>query len=377
MSNIGRVEDEVDFGGDGLAAELIPDDELADCAATVLEADGSRILSYGTGAGYTPLRELIAERYEVHPYRVLVTNGWLQGFSLLTQNRLRGANVICEFPTYDKALQAIFQGNASLLYLDLGPDGFNADQVEFFVRTSQKPALCYTIPTFHNPTGQSLSLDQRYHLGHWVHNRAKTLLVEDDTYGTLRFEGEPLPTMFDLSEHEIVYSASLSTIIAPGLRVGFFILPQALAGELATLANSTYISPVLLAQATVFEFLQRGNLEPHVEMLCERLAERRDATLAALEKHFEGAIWTRPEGGFFIQLSLPAGQNAKFVVDAAEGVTASAGEDFGGLPNAIRLNFAAPGSIDEIGPAIERLRAAWDPNADPYETGQAFAGFND
>jgi DNA-binding transcriptional MocR family regulator len=371
------MDDEVDFGGDGLAAELVPAEELADCAATALEADGARILSYGTGAGYTPLRELIAERYEVHPYRVLVTNGWLQGFSLLTQNRLRGQNVMCEYPTYDKALQAIFAGNASLLYLDLGPDGFNADQVEYFVKVNQKPALCYTIPTFHNPTGQSLSLDQRYHLGTWVHNRAGTLMVEDDTYGVLRFEGEPLPTMFELSEHEIVYSTSLSTLIAPGLRVGVFILPDKLAGELANTANSTYISPVLLAQATVFEFLQRGNLEPHVAMLRERLAERRDATLAALEQHFDGATWTRPEGGFFLMLTLPPGTNAKFVVDAAEGVTARAGEDFGGLPNAIRLNFAGPASIDEIEPAIERLRAAWDPTADPYATGQAFTGFND
>jgi 2-aminoadipate transaminase len=373
---IGPVEDRVDFGGDSVAAELVPAEELADCAATALQADGGRILSYGTGAGYTPLRELIAERYEVHPYRVLVTNGWLQGFSLLTQNRIRGQNVICEYPTYDKALQAIFQGNANLLYLDLGPDGFNSDQVEFFVRTSQKPALCYTIPTFHNPTGRSLSLDQRYHLGNWVHNRAKTLLVEDDTYGPLRFEGEPLPTMFELSEREIVYSSSLSTIIAPGLRVGIFILPDALAGELATIANSTYISPVLLAQATVFEFLQRGRLEPQVETLREKLAERRDATIAALERHFEGATWTRPEGGFFIMLTLPPGTNAKLVVDAADGVAARAGEDFGGIPNAIRLNFAGPASLDEIEPGIERLRAGWDAAADPYETGQAFMGFN-
>jgi 2-aminoadipate transaminase len=370
------MHDDVDFGGDSLAAELVPAEELADCAATALEADGARILSYGTGAGYTPLRELIAQRYEVHPYRVLVTNGWLQGFSLITQNRIRGQNVICEYPTYDKALQAIFQGNANLLYLDLGPDGFNQDQVEYFVRTSQKPALCYTIPTFHNPTGQSLSLDQRYQLGDLVHNRAKTLMVEDDTYGALRFEGEPLPTMFDLSEREVVYSTSLSTVIAPGLRVGVFILPDALAGELASAANSTYISPVLLAQATAFEFLQRGRLEPHLELLRERLLERRDATIAALEQHFEGASWTRPEGGFFIQLTLPPGQNAKFVVDVAEGVTARAGEDFGGLPNAIRLNFAGPASVEEIEPGIARLRAAWDPNADPYETGQAFTGFN-
>jgi DNA-binding transcriptional MocR family regulator len=353
----------VEFAGEGLAEELWPAEELADCAATSLHRDGDRILSYGTGAGYTPLRELMAERFGVHPYRVLLTNGWLQGFAMLTQDRARGQNVICEYPTYDRALQLIFRAGANLLYLDLNPNGFLEDQLEFLIRTSQKPALCYTIPTFHNPTGWSLSLDQRYVLGDWVHNRARAVIVEDDTYGLLRYEGEPLPTLFELSEKEIVYSASLSTPIAPGLRVGLFVLPDALAGELSSLANSTYISPVLLAQATLFEFLQRGSFEPHLEVLKARLAARRDATLAALEPRFEGADWTRPQGGLFVVLSLPPGTNAKDVVDAAEGVTAMAGADFGGLPNAIRLNFAGPASIDQIEPGIERLRAAWDSDA--------------
>ena len=113
-------------------------------------------------------------------------------------------------------------------------------------------------------------------LGDWLHNRARVPIVEDDSYGLLRFEGEPLPTMFELSRQTIVYSTSFSETIAPGLRVGVFVLTDELATELAAIANSIYIAPVLLAQATVFEFLQRGSFEPHLDWLNERLAERRD-----------------------------------------------------------------------------------------------------
>ena len=205
--------------GRGFAPELVPSDELADCAATVLAADGNRILSYGTGFGYTPLRELLAEQLGVHPYRVLLTNGWLQGFRMLLRGRAMGQNVVCEYPTYDRALESIFQARANLLYLDLHPGGFADDQLEYLVRTSQKPALAYTNPTFHNPTGESLSEDKRLTLGEWLHNRAGVPLVEDDSYGLLRFDGAPLPTMFELSRQTIIYSTSYSATIAPGLRV--------------------------------------------------------------------------------------------------------------------------------------------------------------
>jgi DNA-binding transcriptional MocR family regulator len=349
--------DTISFAGDGLAPDLIPTEELADCAATALEQDGSRILSYGTGAGYTPLRELLAERFGVHPFRVLVTPGWLQGFALVTRGRITGRTVIVEYPTYDKAMQVLFASSVSLIYLDWAGDVPNLDLLDATIRTNQgKPALAYLIPTFHNPTGRVIDDDSRYKLGSMLH-RHGIQTVEDDTYGLLRFEGEPIETIFEMSAKTMIYSFSFSALIAPGLRVGVFILPEELADDVATQANDTYITPPLLPQATVFEFMNRGGFEPHVEWLRERLRERRDAMVDALEHHLPDGTWFKPEGGIFVSLALEPGTDARALLDAAEGIDASTTEPGYGLPNAVRLNFAAC-APDEIEPGIERLAAA-------------------
>ena len=194
-------------------------------------------------------------------------------------------------------------------------------------------------------------------LGALLHRR-DILTLEDDSYGLLRFEGEPVPTLFELSRRTAVYSTSFSATIAPGLRVGVFVLPEALAGEVASRANSTFISPPLVAQATVFEFLRRGRFEPHVEQLNDRLRARRDVMLDALHRHVgDAAVWSRPQGGMFILLELPPGSDAKHVLARADGVEARAGEDIRASPNAVRLNFAGA-EVDEIEPGIERLAAA-------------------
>jgi DNA-binding transcriptional MocR family regulator len=145
--------------------------------------------------------------------------------------------------------------------------------------------------------------------------------------------------------------------VAPGLRVGFFILPQELAGELIEAANATYITPVLLGQATVYEFLRRGSFEPNLKRVNELLKARRDAMLAALEKHFAGAKWSTPEGGYFIWLELPWGTSAKEVLERAQGVTAVLGTDFGGTGNTLRLAFSYV-TPEEIELGVERLAAA-------------------
>jgi 2-aminoadipate transaminase len=183
------------------------------------------------------------------------------------------------------------------------------------------------------------------------------LVIEDDPYGLVRFEGEPPPTLFELDGGErVVYSSSFSKTVAPGLRVGYFVLPEQLEHDVEALAVSTYITPVLLGQATVFEFLRRGRLEPNLQRVRALLGVRRDRMLAALEQQLPDARWSRPEGGYFIWLELADDVEAAAMLDraAAVGVTFVPGVDFGGTRNSARLAFSFV-SPEEIEEGVRRL----------------------
>jgi DNA-binding transcriptional MocR family regulator len=338
------------------APECLPDEELADCAATVIAREGRTILSYGSGAGYTPLRELIAEWFGVHPSRVVLTNGGLQGLSFLARRFAAGQNVIVEYPTYDRALNMLLQAGATILAAVVDEDGMHPDDLEIQLVGHAKPAFVYTIPTFQNPTGRTLSPDRRRRLVEILRHR-EIMLVEDDPYALVRFEGEQLPAVFDYFGKTSVYMSSFSKFVAPGLRVGWMILPENLAEEIGELAADTYITPSLLSQAVVLEFITRGSFEPHLRRSNELLRMRRDAMLAALEKHIPDAKWTRPEGGYFVWVELPGMPDSRVVLERAQGVTAVSGAEFGAPAYMVRLaySFAAP---DEIDAGVERLAAA-------------------
>ncbi|HZO98595.1 MAG TPA: PLP-dependent aminotransferase family protein [Gaiellaceae bacterium] len=336
--------------------DLLPLEELADCAETVVAREGRTILSYGSGAGYTPLRELIGEWFGVHPGRVVLTNGSLQGLWLLARREVRGRNVMVEWPTYDRALTLLLDAGAQLLAAVVDSDGVDPDNVGVTLMGQMTPAFLYTIPTFHNPTGTVLPLERRRELLRVAASR-QMLVVEDDPYGLVRFEGEPLPALFDLSGKETVYLSSFSKTIAPGVRVGFMILPERLADEVATAAADAYITPVQLGQAVAHEFIRRGSFVENLKRVNEQLGLRRDAMLAALEKHFAGARWSRPQGGYFVWLELPVPTDSREVLARAEGVTAVDGTAFSAPANFLRLaySYAAP---DEIEAGVERLAAA-------------------
>ena len=338
------------------APECLPEEELADCARTVLERDGTTILSYGTGAGYTPLRELIAEWFKVQPQQVLITNGGLQGFVLLTQHYGQGQTVYVESPTYDRPLKILAENGLTVVPMQMDDQGLIPSAVEAALRANPLPAFIYTIPTFQNPSGRTMPADRRQKIADYAKS-AGTLILEDDPYGLVRFEGEAPPSIFDLAPETTIYASSFSKTVSPGLRVGWYIVPENMAAPLIERANSTYISPVLLGEAVVYEFIRRGSFEPNLVRVRELLKERRDAMLEALDKHLSGARWSRPEGGYFIWLELPEGASAKEVLERAQGVTAVRGTDFGGGPNSLRLaySFVSP---DEIDAGVARLADA-------------------
>src|SRR2546421_846383 len=191
------------------APECLPVEELAECARAALERDGRTILSYGPVAGYGPLREWIAERHGVEPGRVLVTNGWLQGFVFRAQ-RFRGGRVLVEAPTYDRPLKILAGLGAEVVALPVDDDGLDPGALAAELEHGPKAAFLYTIPTFQNPSGRTLSAERRRRVVELAREH-DLLVLEDDPYGLVRFEGDPPATLLELDGGErIAYSSSFS-----------------------------------------------------------------------------------------------------------------------------------------------------------------------
>jgi DNA-binding transcriptional MocR family regulator len=347
------------------APECLPVAELADCARAAIERDGRTVLSYGPAGGYTPLREWVAEWHGVEPERVLLTNGSLQGFVFLSQLLARpDARVLVEAPTYDRPLKILARLGAEVVPLACDEDGLDPEALERELGSGPASFL-YTIPTFQNPSGRTLPTERRRRVVELAREHG-LLILEDDPYGLVRFEGQPPPTLYELAGGEgVVYSSSFSKIVAPGARTGYLVVPPELAREVEALAVSTYITPVLLAQATVYEFVRRGLLDANVARVAGLLRERRDAMLAALERELpSGARWSRPEGGYFVWLDLAGGADAAELLARAEteGVTFVPGCDFfptgtgGGSASArLAFSFVSPAEIAEGVARLARL----------------------
>jgi 2-aminoadipate transaminase len=339
------------------APECLPVEELADCARAALERDGRTILSYGPSPGYGPLREWIAARHGVPAERVFLTNGSLQGFVFLAQRLAPGRRVLVERPTYDRPLKILRELGSDVVGLDCDEEGVDPDALERELRNGPAPAFLYLIPTFQNPSGRTLSEDRRGRIVELAREH-DLLVLEDDPYGLVRFDGEALPSLFELSGGEVAYSSSFSKTIAPGLRVGWFVFPPELARAVEATATATYITPVLLGQATVHEFVSRGSFEPNLERVKGLLGLRRDAMLEALDRDLPGIRTTRPDGGYFLWLELGGVDAAGLLARAEEaGVTFVQGTDFGGASDTARLAYSFV-STDEIADGVARLAAS-------------------
>ena len=354
--------DVVSFARGVPAPDCLPVDELADCARDAVRRDGKTVLSYGPGGGYGPLREWIAARHDVDPSRVIVTSGSLQGFVFLAEQLVgAGTRVLVETPTYDRPLKILARLGADVQGVAMDDEGLVPDALEEALTARPKPAFLYTIATFQNPSGRSLSLERRRRVVE-IARKHDLLVIEDDPYGLIRFEGDAIPTMFEIDGGDrVIYESSFSKSIAPGVRVGYFVLPVALAAEVEALAVSTYITPPYLTQATVYEFLRRGSFEPNLAKVNKLLRARRNSMLKALDKHLVGAAtWTVPQGGYFVWVDMAGGPDTGDVLVEAEkaGVPFVKGADFypraSGGHHSVRLafSFASP---DEIGRGIARL----------------------
>ena len=345
--------------------DMFPVARLAESARRAIEDDGRVALNYGPASGYGPLRDWLGNRHGVPAERIFITPGSLIGLNFLVAHFCReGGRVVVEAPTYDRMLHSLKAAGADIVGVDRGEEGLDLDALRRLTRKGPRPRVIYVLPTFHNPTGLTLALEQRRQLVEFALEQ-ELLVFEDDPYGLLRVEGEALPSIHTLlremgGDHLALFSSSFSKTVAPGLRVGYVILPEALVAPFDLIATRTYVSPPLLPQAQLHDFLAYGGLEPQLEFLRSFLRPRRDALLQVLAEAMpEEARWTRPEGGYFLWLELSSGLDALEVSEraGAAGVTFVPGTSFFHNErgrDCARLSFSYP-SVEEIRVGAYRL----------------------
>ena len=340
------------------ANESFPISELVEAATAGLRANGAAMLQYGPSPGYPPLRDWLAEWQGVSPDRVLTGNGSLQLIEFLCLQMLRpGDLVFTESPTYDRTLSLLRRHGAAVVGIPMEPDGPDIEALERALAASV-PTFFYVIPDFQNPAGATCSGPKRRRLAALA-QRHGFLLVEDAPYRLLRYRGQEEPTLYQLAPDRTLHMSSFTKLIAPGVRTGFMLGDAALIAKLAKVAEDTYISPGYVAQGITYEWCRRGLLPAQLDRLKQLYGPRLEACLAGLDAHMPDAKPTRPDGGFFVSLTLPDGVSTTTVrARAAErGLNLTDGLAFfpdGGGERFLRLPFCAltPAEIDE---GIRRL----------------------
>jgi 2-aminoadipate transaminase len=359
----------ISFAGGLPAPEVFPVAEVGVVIERLLQTRGAQALQYGTTEGYLPLRAWIAEQmtaegFAVSVDNVLITTGSQQAIYLLGKIFLDpGDLAMVESPTYLATLQAWNSFEASYLEMAADADGILTEQIE--AQMLAGPKLLYTVPNFQNPTGVTLTLERRERLVELARRHA-LLLVEDDPYRELRFEGDPLPRLITLDgtarEHaggtyagNVISLGTFSKTLAPGLRVGWVVAAPEVINKLVQAKQGVDLHTATLNQMIAYELAMGGFLEEHMQVIKDTYRQRRDAMLAALRASFpSGVRWTYPQGGMFLWVTLPEGCDAAAVLPEAiaRQVAFVPGAPFhanGGGANTFRLNFsnATPERITE------------------------------
>jgi 2-aminoadipate transaminase len=313
-------------GGSPYVAAL-PLDAVGEMIGQLIANQGAIALQYCTAQGDAGLRERICdvmalEEIRAHPDEVVVTVGSQQALDLLTKIFIDpGDVVLAEAPSYVGALGAFASYQADVLHVAMDDDGLIPEALEEAIRRTaaagKRAKFLYTVPNFHNPAGVTLAAGRRHRILE-ICRRAGLLVVEDNPYGLLGFDSDPLRALRADDEEGVVYLGTFSKTFAAGVRVGWALAPPAIREKLILAAESAVLCHSSFAQLTVREYL---NTQPWLEQIKdfrELYRERRDATLTGLSGMMPpGCQWTKPAGGFFVWLRLPDGINAKAMLPRA------------------------------------------------------------
>ncbi|HEX4718894.1 MAG TPA: PLP-dependent aminotransferase family protein [Thermoleophilaceae bacterium] len=364
------MADSISFARGAPSIDIVAVDDLTAAAQRAFENDPAGTFSYGTAIGYPPLRAWIADKHELPPEQVIVTNGSMQAdaflFELLVED---GDLVVVEAPTYDRTLLSLRKRGADILAIPLEEDGIDVAALASALEAGARPRLAHIIPTFQNPAGYTLSLDKRRRLLELA-EEYDFVIFEDDPYVELRFEGERLPTMLslDTSEH-VVYASSFSKTVCPGIRVGYLAGPAETITAVQKLATETYISPSMVSESIVNDFCRSGAIDRSIETVKNALHERVGVLAAALERELPDARFTPPAGGYFLWIDLPDSVDVDALFAAAQdrGLIFVKGTDFllEGGQSSLRIAYSGV-TPEQIQEGVSRL-------ADAYRSLQAAA----
>lgn len=355
----------ISFAGGLPNPELFPAAQIADSAARVIREEGANVLQYATTEGYLPLREFISQRYqekhglEIPVENILIVNGSQQGIDLVSKIFLnKGDGVVIEQPGYLGAIQAISLYEPQFYGVKLSPDGMDLDVVEnTLLRHSVK--FVYSVPSFQNPSGLSYSSKVRQQLAE-ILKKYDTVLLEDNPYGELRFQGEvDRPVKSYLGDLGILMG-SFSKVTVPGIRLGWVCADKPIMDKLKIVKQASDLHSNYLAQRVLHQYLMENSLDEHIEKIIDRYRAQRNCMVEQMEKWMPPEVtFTRPDGGMFLWGTLPEDISAMELLEKAiqEKVAFVPGEAFylnGKGKNTFRLNFS---NSDEkqIEEGVERL----------------------
>jgi 2-aminoadipate transaminase len=377
LLKVTEVPGMISFAGGLPSPDCFPAEEIALASERVLAREAGRVLQYGPTEGFPPLRDfllgLMRDRHlPIGLDNLLVTNGSQQGLDMIGKLLIDpGDPVLVEDPTYVGALQAFRPYRPRFVALPMDDQGLRIDALEQalgdLAAAGQRPKFLYTVASFQNPTGVTLSAERRRALIELA-GRYDLPVVEDDPYGELRYSGEAPPLLATLdierwgAPRNVLYLSTFSKLLVPGLRVGWSVGPDALLRRMVQLKQGLDLHTSSLAQAIAFETCRDGLLSRQIPKIRQLYHGRRDTMLAALERHMPaGARWTKPEGGMFLWITLPEGINtAELLGHSLEHqvafVPGGAFHSNGGGENTMRLNFSFsnPAQIEQ---GVERLGA--------------------
>ncbi|HWL11361.1 MAG TPA: PLP-dependent aminotransferase family protein [Ureibacillus sp.] len=370
IRNILKVTDAPDvisFAG-GLPNPIsFPIDEMQQSINHAIEENGAKLFQYSTTEGYLPLRQYIADKYitdyglEFDAEDILITTGSQQALGLISQVLLnKGEGIVIEEPGYLGAIQAFTLAEPQFYSVKLEEDGLNPEQLEQTLAANDNIKFVYTVPNFHNPTGITYSREKREAI-YEVVKKYDVVLVEDDPYGELRWNGEKLPYIGAGKFENSVLLGSFSKVVTPGMRLGYIVTKnKELMHHINTVKQATDLHTNIFAQMIVYDYLVNNDLSQHVNKIINLYETQANSMLNAIAKYFPPTVkYTKPDGGMFIWVTLEEGTSALdfFEKAMAEKVAFVPGDPFYTNKtnvNTLRLNYtnSSPEIIEE---GIKRL----------------------